>query len=76
MASVACKIPGFVDLQVNGFKGVDFSSPELTADDCAMVSDELQACGTAALLPTIMTAEMDLYQRNLSILADAIESDR
>ena len=28
---------GYIDLQVNGFLGVDFSDPALTADDFARV---------------------------------------
>ena len=74
MTSETLKIPGFIDLQVNGFKGVDFSSSELTVDDCIRVCDELQACGTAGFLPTMITAEPEIYQRNLAVLADAIES--
>lgn len=30
-------IPGFVDIQVNGYKGISFSSLELTAESAAQV---------------------------------------
>ena len=69
------QIPGFVDLQVNGYLGVDFSDKNLTAEDCADACRKLLAHGTAAFLPTIITSEPSLYRRNLSILADIIEDN-
>ena len=64
-------IHGFVDLQVNGYKGVDFSSPDLTADSFAHACRELLTQGTAAFLPTMITCPEELYRRNLAIIGQA-----
>jgi N-acetylglucosamine-6-phosphate deacetylase len=65
-------IPGFVDLQVNGFIGVDFSSPNLTAESFIHACRALLERGTAAFLPTIITSPLEVYARNLPILARGI----
>ncbi|MCK4924621.1 MAG: hypothetical protein KAS61_06575, partial [Spirochaetes bacterium] len=59
------EIPGFVDLQVNGFRGVDFSSPDLTGDAFMFACRELRSAGTAVFLPTLLTSPIDVYERNL-----------
>ena len=66
-------IPGFVDLQVNGYVGVNFSDPKASLDDFVRASRRLLAEGTAAFLPTIVTASMETYERNLALLAALIE---
>jgi len=50
------KIPGLVDLQVNGYKGVDFSSANLTQEDFILACRQLLKAGTTAFLPTISTS--------------------
>jgi N-acetylglucosamine-6-phosphate deacetylase len=67
------QFPGFVDLQVNGYKGVDFSSPDLTEESCIFACRELLGHGTIAFLPTIITNSRDTYQRNLPTLAAVCE---
>ncbi len=67
-------IPGFIDLQVNGAMGADFSSPELTGDQFAQACNFLLERGTAAFLPTLVTSALPVYRRNLALIADAIES--
>ena len=62
--------PGFVDLQVNGFLGVDFSGPELTAADFRMACREVLSRGTAAFLPTIVTSPVEVLCRNLELVAE------
>lgn len=49
--------PGFVDLQVNGFAGVDFSAPR--ADGYAVAGAVLLAGGVTAFQPTIVTAGVE-----------------
>ena len=66
-------IPGFVDLQVNGYLGVDFSSPELTLEDCAAACRALLRAGTAAFLPTLITSPLEIYRRNLPLLAKVLD---
>ncbi len=67
-------IPGFVDLQVNGYLGVDFSSPDLTEDDFLHVCGELRQAGTAAFLATIVTSPLDIYRRNLPLIAGLMDT--
>jgi len=64
---------GFVDLQVNGYRGVDFSSPKLEPDQVLWVTETLREAGTAAYCATIITSDPEVYRRNLPILASAME---
>ncbi|MCC9600134.1 N-acetylglucosamine-6-phosphate deacetylase [Stieleria sp. JC731] len=66
---------GFIDLQVNGYAGVDFNSDDLAIEDIAAVCDKLKTVGTAVFLPTIITADLDAMQSRIAKIADAIESD-
>jgi N-acetylglucosamine-6-phosphate deacetylase len=47
-------VPGFVDLQVNGYYGVEFQ--EADSDRWAAVARRLPETGTTAFLPTMITA--------------------
>lgn len=63
---------GYVDLQVNGFAGVDFSSPGLTVEAVRRVAGELARRGTAAFCPTVTSTALPVYEANLAVLADAM----
>lgn len=62
-------IPGLVDLQINGYRDVDFSGADLTGAAFARSCRELLAAGTTAFLPTLITSPMELYKRNLPLIA-------
>ena len=70
------KIPGFIDLQVNGYKGVGFSGPELTAESFCFACEELFNNGTACFLPTIITSPRPIYIRNLHIIGKVINNGK
>jgi N-acetylglucosamine-6-phosphate deacetylase len=59
---------GFVDLQVNGLRGVDFAAPDLTEAQVVEALRGLIADGTAVLLPTVITAAAAVYERNLPMI--------
>ncbi len=67
---------GFVDLQFNGALGVDFTGSNLTLDDIHRVTAHLVARGTLAYCPTLITAPLAIYERNLPILAEAMRHPR
>lgn len=66
--------PGFVDLQVNGLRGIDFSGPDLTIEQVGEISRSLLARGVVAYCPTLITSSMEIYRRNLPILAKACDA--
>jgi N-acetylglucosamine-6-phosphate deacetylase len=68
------RLPGLVDLQVNGYKGVDFSGAELTPENFAWACHELLSAGTTAFLPTLVTSAAEIYARNLPIIASVINA--
>jgi N-acetylglucosamine-6-phosphate deacetylase len=49
--------PGLIDLQVNGFFGVDFA--DAGADDWRVAARRLPETGVTAFLPTLITAPID-----------------
>lgn len=50
-------VPGFVDLQVNGYFGVEFAATDLA--DWQLVSHRLTEAGTTAFMPTFITSPLD-----------------
>jgi len=64
----------FVDLQVNGYAGVDFSSPLLTREEVEKVCRALFKQGTGAFLATIVTASETICQQILPILAETVNN--
>jgi len=67
------KIRGFVDLQVNGYKGVHFSDINLTRDDFVMACRGVFEAGTTAFLPTMITSPKEVYEHNLPIMATVLQ---
>ena len=55
--------PGFFDLQVNGFAGVDFNDPATTPEDVRRAADALAATGVTRFLPTLITSSFDTFAR-------------
>ncbi len=51
-----CATPGLIDLQVNGFAGVDFNTPNMTAGTLDHALEAMASTGVAACLPTLITA--------------------
>jgi N-acetylglucosamine-6-phosphate deacetylase len=65
----------YVDLQVNGYVGVDFNSDDLTPDSMHVACQRMRDDGVDAALATIITAEVDVMMRRLRRLADLRQSD-
>lgn len=55
------QFPGLVDIQVNGFAGVDFNSPDVTADQISETLPALRATGVTRVLPTLITGPLDRF---------------
>lgn len=63
---------GWVDLQVNGYLGVDFSNGNLTKDDFIRACRKILSSGTEVFLPTMITSSEETYERNLPMMAEII----
>jgi N-acetylglucosamine-6-phosphate deacetylase len=58
----------FLDLQVNGYAGVDFNSDALTLDQLQASCERLALDGVAGILATIITDDVDAMCRRLSAI--------
>jgi N-acetylglucosamine-6-phosphate deacetylase len=63
------ELPGLFDLQVNGFGGVDFNGPSLSAEGCADALERMRATGVTRCLPTLITSSFDRFAANARVLA-------
>ncbi len=55
--------PGFFDLQVNGFFGVDFNDPATTPEAAGRALDALRLTGVTRCLPTLITSSFEDFAR-------------
>ena len=61
--------PGFFDIQVNGFAGVDFNTPDVTPDQIDGILPALRATGVTRFLPTLITGPLDRFSACARALA-------
>ena len=64
------EFPGFFDLQVNGFAGVDFNDPGCTDQQLRHATDRMRATGVTQYLPTLITSALDTFARCARNLLD------
>jgi N-acetylglucosamine-6-phosphate deacetylase len=70
-SSDAYVAPGWVDLQVNGFAGVDFNRPDTPLSETARALEAVLATGTTRFYPTVITGPPQAMVAALRNLADA-----
>lgn len=67
--------PRYIDLQVNGYAGVDFNNDHVTEEDLHKAAALMQAHGVARFLPTIITEQIEVMVRRIAKLARWAQSD-
>jgi N-acetylglucosamine-6-phosphate deacetylase len=65
--------PGFVDLQVNGYGGIDLNDVSCTPRDILRLSLQLATLGTTTFIPTIITASSQKIEHLLRTIHTARE---
>jgi N-acetylglucosamine-6-phosphate deacetylase len=68
-------VPGYVDLQVNGYAEVDFNADRLEVEPVAKVCARLREDGVAGILATIVTADIEAMCRRLANVARVCDAD-
>jgi len=63
----------WVDLQVNGYAGVDFNADELTVEEVLAVCQRLEEDSVRGILATIITAPLDQMEQRIARLARWID---
>jgi N-acetylglucosamine-6-phosphate deacetylase len=66
--------PGFIDLQVNGFAGVDFNSPAASFEEIARSIRAMFSTGVTRFFPTVITGAPEEMLGSLRNLAGARET--
>jgi len=68
--------PGFLDIQVNGYMGSDYSLEGLSEEHIAKIIFHLNRSGTTQHVPTIITSPRDRIVRNLKVITQAIQHSK
>jgi len=65
--------PGLIDIQINGYDGVDFNDPDAGAEQIAAAARKLWRTGVTAFCPTIITESFDHISKCISNLIRAVD---
>ncbi|HKK42792.1 MAG TPA: N-acetylglucosamine-6-phosphate deacetylase [Bacteroidales bacterium] len=63
--------PGFIDDQINGFAGIDFSGVRFSSADLYTAAREIWKTGVTSFIPTLVTNSPEIILRNFRSMADA-----
>lgn len=66
--------PGLVDLQLNGYRGVDFNSPLFSKEDVYNVTSALWKEGVVSYYPTIITNEDSKIEEAIGTILESCEA--
>ena len=66
--------PGLIDLQVNGYNGLDVNEPDLRPETVAGLVRALARVGVTSVVPTLITAPADQLLASLATIAQARNS--
>ncbi|MDP2890944.1 MAG: N-acetylglucosamine-6-phosphate deacetylase [Bacteroidota bacterium] len=64
--------PGLIDIQINGYMGVDFADQDLTLEGIRKATRALWKEGVTTYLPTLITADRKSLKNSFSILSHAL----
>lgn len=67
--------PGLVDLQVNGFAGLDLNDGKVSEDAVTGLTKALSSVGVTTFLPTLVTADEATIETGLRTIAAAVARD-
>jgi N-acetylglucosamine-6-phosphate deacetylase len=67
--------PGLIDIQINGYMGIDFSDQNLTIKGIRDATKALWKVGVTTFLPTIITNDTKSLKRSLTILSGALNDE-
>ena len=67
--------PSFVDIQINGFAGVNFSDPEFDVEKAVSVLPAIWKTGVTTFCPTLITNSLEQLARNFRVLEEARKLD-
>ena len=67
--------PGFVDVQVNGYGGQEFSSADLTVEKTAAIVRRMAEFGVTRCCPTVTTAGHDVLAHAMKTIAATCDAD-
>jgi len=70
-----CCAPGLIDIQLNGYAGVNFSDPELTAERLISLMPAIWKTGVTSFCPTLITNSFEGLARNFRIFEEARRAD-
>ena len=74
-ASVPWLIPGLIDLQVNGYAGLDVNGADATPESVAGITQVLAGKGVTTWVPTIITASQDAIVASMRAITAARDAD-
>jgi N-acetylglucosamine-6-phosphate deacetylase len=65
--------PGLLDIQVNGYRGHDFCSKSIAADEVVAVAEKLTEAGVTGFCPTVTTNTYAAMEASVRAIADAYD---
>ena len=68
--------PGFIDIQLNGAFGVDFSNPEIQRDDVLAVANKLPRYGVTHFCPTLISSSKRTYRKMIPLIGKIVSMDK